>query len=384
MRSWTAFALLLASACAPDVATRAASSTGEGPVPQSVSPIFNQTERDPTEIYDPPSATTRMTVGHRLDFPSDFQLLLTPSVVQRLTDRTYWIGISVYQSLAYVGDHGVLLIDCAGPLGVDFGQTLIDAVASITPLPITHVVYSHAHTDHVGACMVLQQRNPSLEIIASEATADEIDRYQLPIARPTRVIKNRFSGFNFEGRRFRMVTPVPVAHTTGDTYIVTPDRVLHAVDFVHPGELPFVNTMNNQNLDGYITFLRHLAGERENYDFASWGHLNVGYASDVDLTLDYFRTLYEAWWPTFLANTPDHFVDPTNDNAAVWFRNFYDGMAEGLFYAAAPAFGDVRMIELGRDHALRVQIFMYTSRFNPFTGQPPTLPSFDPIPPRYE
>jgi hypothetical protein len=39
---------------------------------------------------------------------------------------------------------------------------------------------------------------------------------------------------------------------------------------------------------------------------------------------------------------------------------------------------------LGRDHALRVQIFMYTSRFNPFTGQPPTLPSFDPIPPRYE
>ena len=352
-------------------------------LPQHVDPIFNQTtHRDPSETYVTPSATAPLTPGHRLDLPSDFHQLTGPYVIQRLTKRSYWISIGLYQSVAYVGDRGVLLLDCATAAGVGAAETLISAVASVTPLPITHVAYSHPHTDHVGACTYLKQRFPGIEIIASQYAADEIKRNQYPMAMPTQTVTGRYGSFRFEGRTFRMVTPVPVAHSTSDSYIVTPDRVLHAVDFVSPGRLPFVNAMNNQNMDGYVQFLRHLAGERGNYDFASWGHFNVGYAKDVDLTLKYFRTLYEAWWDTFTAHPPTGFVDPSQDNAAVWFRNFYDSMAENLFYAAAPEFGVVSGIELGRDHAHRVHMFMFGYRFNSVSQQPPPLPRFDPIPPR--
>jgi hypothetical protein len=254
----------------------------------------------------------------------------------------------------------------------------VSAVATITPLPITAVVYSHPHTDHIGQCVYVQQQFPSVEIIASQWAADEIQINGYPLAAPTRTVRERYGNFKFEGHRFRIITPVPVAHTTGDSYIVTPDRVLHAADFVHPLRLPFINNMVNQNMDGYLVFLRHVAGESANYDFASWGHLNVGYARDVDLTLSYFETMYDAWWETLQQNSFDKFMDPSEDNVGIWFRNFWDKMAEELFKSAVPGFGDVNMIEIARDHAERVHEFMFVYRFNPAVG-PPVPPLFTPI-----
>jgi glyoxylase-like metal-dependent hydrolase (beta-lactamase superfamily II) len=353
--------------------------TSSAPVPQQVMPIVNQTSRDPTDTYVAPSATVPLSVGARLDFPSHLgQLVSAPYVVQRLTDRTYWVGLGLYNSVVYVGKTGVLLLDCAGPFGAESGQALISAVATITPLPIKAIAYSHAHTDHVGACTYVKQKFPGVRIIASAGAAYEIEHYGYPLPAPTQVVEAKNGSFEFDGKKFRLVSPVPAAHTLGDAYIVTPDRVLHAVDMVSPGQLPFVNAMNNQNLDGYIEFLRYLAGERDNYDFASWGHFNVGYAKDVDLTLSYFKRLYESWFDSYLATPLTNYVDPSNDNAAVWFRNYYDGISEDLFHRVASDF-NYPMIELGRDHAHRVHVFTFEVRFNPATNEPPRLPSFDPI-----
>src|SRR5690606_18259862 len=148
-----------------------------GPTPQVVLPVHNQTDHRaafPDEVFVTPSATTPLTPGHRLDLPGDFELFLTPWIVQRLTARTYWITVGPIQATAYVGDRGVLLIDCGGHLGAPEADAFVDAVASITPLPITHLVYSHPHTDHVGNGVYLKRRFPRLEIIASQWAADEI------------------------------------------------------------------------------------------------------------------------------------------------------------------------------------------------------------------
>lgn len=355
------------------------------PDPQVVMPVENQTLRDATEVYLPPSATTPLPLGARVDLGSDFQVAQTPFAVQRLTQRTYFVETNLYASTVYVGDQGVLVIDCGGHGGPEEAQALVNAVASITPLPITHLVYSHPHTDHVGNSVFLKQMLPNLEIVASQWAAEEIATYGYPLATPTKLVRQRHGKFKFEGQDFRMVTPVPVAHTPADSYIITPDRVMHAVDFVHADRLSFIEASVVQNLDGFIRFLRHMAGEEGNYDYLNPGHMNVAYPRDVSRALAYYRTLYGAWWETIQETPPTDFVTPLEDNAAVWLRNFFDAVAEKMFHKVAPAYGDVRFFEVARDHAQKVHENQFLHRLN--MADPTSfgaMPSFDPILPVLE
>lgn len=355
----------------------------DSPEPQVVEPVHNQTQLDPNDTYVEPSATEPLPVGARLDLRSEFQTLTTPYVVQRLTERTYYIAINVYSVTAYVGDRGVLLIDTGGHGGPDEVQALLEALRSITPLPVTAIALSHPHTDHVGNSVALKEIFPGVEVIGTKWLAEQIDLYDYPIARPTTVVRRRNGSFVFEGRRFRMVTPVPVAHTPADSYVVTPDRVMHVVDFVHAGRLTFVEASVVQNMDGLVRMLRHLAGEEGNYDYLNVGHLNVAYARDVTRALDYYHALYVTWWEVMQELSPADFVDPFEDNAGVWFRNFFDAVAERMFYKVAPEFGHVRFFELARDHASKVHENQFLHRLNTTDrtsfGQ---IPDFAPIAPR--
>src|SRR4029077_19577488 len=67
-------------------------------------------------------------------------------VLQRVTERVWWVTRQFYGSLFYVGKRGVLLFD---PFLGGADATLA-AIASVTSLPVTAVVYSHFHADHVG------------------------------------------------------------------------------------------------------------------------------------------------------------------------------------------------------------------------------------------
>ncbi len=231
------------------------------------------------------------------------------------------------------------------------------------------------------------------------------------MARPTRTIRRRFGGFFFEGQWFTMNTPVRAAHTTADSYIITPDKVLMAVDLVQADRLPFLDVSVSRDLFGYIQLLRYLAGEAEagNWDIASWGHFNIGYPRDVQLSLEYMETLFSAWTFAFLSNPIEAFLDPVDPtgetNIAVPLRNFFDKVSEDTarLIANQPqpsrpgrTWGEIRFFEVVRDHASRVHQMRFLSLFNSWefeqaiaSGDPNAVvallssrvPDFDPIPP---
>ena len=71
--------------------------------------------------------------------------------VRQLADKVYMMSESGYVSLVVIGDDGVLITD---PAFTPRAQALKDAIAKITPKPVTHVVLSHEHYDHVGGSEV--------------------------------------------------------------------------------------------------------------------------------------------------------------------------------------------------------------------------------------
>lgn len=65
----------------------------------------------------------------------------------KITDNVYSHFSGYYTSLIVVGDEGVLITD---PANSYRAASLKRAIEKITSLPVTHVVLSHEHYDHVG------------------------------------------------------------------------------------------------------------------------------------------------------------------------------------------------------------------------------------------
>jgi hypothetical protein len=134
--------------------------------------------------YVEPSATELIKPGQRIShlFP---RAVMEEFVLQRVTERVWWVTRQFYGSLFYVGKRGVLLFD---PFLGGADATLA-AIASVTSLPVTAVVYSHFHADHVGGSRrlfdLLAVAPP--RVIASKHTAIWMSRFRSDLPRPTDV-----------------------------------------------------------------------------------------------------------------------------------------------------------------------------------------------------
>jgi glyoxylase-like metal-dependent hydrolase (beta-lactamase superfamily II) len=76
-------------------------------------------------------------------------------------------------SVARVSSRGVIAVD---PLPT-LGRRYLEAVARVTRQPITHIVYSHEHTDHIGAASLFPR---CAAIVAQRETAALLARRQVP------------------------------------------------------------------------------------------------------------------------------------------------------------------------------------------------------------
>ncbi len=67
-------------------------------------------------------------------------------VVEEIGRGLYWVTDGSYQIMFLTTGEGVIVVD-APPSMVD---KILAAIAEVTDEPITYVIYSHAHADHIG------------------------------------------------------------------------------------------------------------------------------------------------------------------------------------------------------------------------------------------
>src|SRR5262249_52300014 len=78
----------------------------------------------------------------RAEIPKDKGYL-----VKEIRDGLYWLTDGAYGTIFLVYSKGVIAVDPLPTLGPRYLQ----AISEVTDKPITHVIYSHEHTDHIGA-----------------------------------------------------------------------------------------------------------------------------------------------------------------------------------------------------------------------------------------
>jgi len=171
-----------------------------------------------------------------------------------------------------VAPQGVVVIDALGSPAL--ARRLVQKIAEITPKPITHVIVTHYHADHIyglqvfkelGAQIIAQQT--AREYLNSDTAAQRLVASRTELAPwvddNTRLVPaDRWltdsTTLELAGTQF-VVERVGPSHTPEDLAIHVPsERVLFAGDLMFAGRLPFVGQADSnqwiQSLDRLLRF----------------------------------------------------------------------------------------------------------------------------------
>ncbi|UTW59538.1 MBL fold metallo-hydrolase [Kordiimonas sp. SCSIO 12603] len=216
------------------------------------------------------------------------------AIVQRLTDRAYWAQAGFYSTIFYVGDEGVLIMD---PLAFGSGEKILKAIGTVTDKPVTAIIYSHYHGDHIGDVGVYvkaaEGRGHDLRIIASDATEKMLKQVKTKLPLPTETIKFKGGSTKFENLTVRVHGLENPSHDKDSgVWELVGEKVVHFPDLVNPDQMPFMGFAGAESYKKYILNLETLNGM--DWDYLSGGHGDVGSHKDVTFVQNYIVDLEQA------------------------------------------------------------------------------------------
>src|SRR5215469_8625316 len=203
--------------------------------------------------------------------------------VQEIRGGLYWVTDGLYNSMFLVSSKGVIAVD---PLP-NLAERYLKAIAEVTDKPVTHVIYSHEHTDHIGAAYLFPK---NAVYIAQKKTAEVLRRRDDP-RRPSPTVIFEDTYILTVGDQTLTLAYKGVNHEAGNIFIYAPkQKVLMLVDVVYPGWMPYKNLGIAEDVPGYIQ-AHH---DALSYDFDTFvgGHVDrLGTRGDVETSLEFVTDL---------------------------------------------------------------------------------------------
>ncbi len=163
--------------------------------------------------------------------------------IEKVKDNLFMITGGGGNTAAFITANGVVLVDTKNP---NWGQAILDKVKTVTTKPITHIINTHTHGDHVGSNEFFPA---AVEIVAQENTASNMTKMS-NFADPSK--KFALADTTFKDR-FTVLSGADAidlyyfgpGHTDGDAFVVFRGlRTMHAGDIFSRKGTPLLD-MNN-------------------------------------------------------------------------------------------------------------------------------------------
>ena len=214
-------------------------------------------------------------------------------LVQEIGNQLYSVSDGSYNAMFMVTDQGVIAIDAPPTLGDKY----LKAIAEVTDKPVSHVIYSHAHLDHIGAAGIFPQ---NATFIAQQETANELQRAMnvatnksaVPPVPTVTFPKNMTLQF---GNQTLQLDYHGNNHLPGNIFIYAPNqKVLMLVDIIFPGWVPFAYLAIAKDTAGFIE-AHDIALNNYDFDTIVAGHLTrLGTRADVEVQKEFVLDLERA------------------------------------------------------------------------------------------
>jgi glyoxylase-like metal-dependent hydrolase (beta-lactamase superfamily II) len=201
-----------------------------------------------------------------------------------------------------IAPEAVIVIDALG--SVDLAEQLIEQIRTLTPKPITHVIVTHYHADHIyglqafrdiGATIIAQSQ---AKLYLNSDTAQrrlEVSREQLApwVDESTQLqaadiwidadTEMMIAGWLFQ------ILKVGPAHTPDDLAVYVPqEQALFAGDLVFRQRIPYVGTADSA---GWIRSLDRLIELQASVMVPGHGPYSTEVTQDIAFTRDYLQFL---------------------------------------------------------------------------------------------
>ena len=162
--------------------------------------------------------------------------------VEKVKDNLFMLKGGGGNTAVYVGANGVTVVDAKNP---GWGQPILDKIKELTPKPVTLLINTHTHGDHVSGNVEFPA---TVDIVVQDNTKANMEKMDIfkqnnGKGMPKKTFKDTMTlgsgkdrvDLYYFGR----------GHTNGDAWIVFPDlRVAHAGDIFSGKNLPLLD-MNN-------------------------------------------------------------------------------------------------------------------------------------------
>ncbi len=211
----------------------------------------------------------------------------------------YWLTEGTYHVMFLTTGEGVIVVDAPPSIG----QKLLDGIKEVTNEPITYVIYSHTHADHLAAASMFPS---DAIIIAHEATlaqlklvnANDPDRKPVPwgtfvgggpIPLPTQTFADEMT-LTVGSQTLELSYKGP-AHEPGNIFIYAPEhKVLMFIDVIFPGWSPFLDLAIAEDATAFIR--AHDQILEFDFEVLVSGHIErLGTRQDVEIQREYFQDI---------------------------------------------------------------------------------------------
>lgn len=194
--------------------------------------------------------------------------------IEKVKDNLFMITGGGGNTAAYITANGVVLVDTKL---ANWGQAILDKVRTVSDKPITHIINTHTHGDHVGSNEFFAS---SVEIVAqanTSANMAKMKNFATPETKhgmPDKTFTDKMTVLS--GKEAIDLYYFGPGHTNGDAFVVFRElRTMHAGDIFASQGTPLLD-MNNGGSGVLIgeTLAKAAAGIK-NVDTVIPGHSTV-------------------------------------------------------------------------------------------------------------
>lgn len=264
--------------------------------------------------------------------------------VEEIGGGVYWLTEGVYQVMFMVTDEGVIVVDAPPSIG----PNIVAGIAEVTDAPITHVIYSHSHADHIAAAGTYPA---DATYIAHAETAAQLEKALQneswgafvgggPVPLPTVTFEDSYT-LELGGQTLELSTPSVMAHEPGNIFVYAPDQnVLAIIDIVFPGWSPFKDLAQAEDVVGYVDAHEEILAFGA--DTIVTGHMGrLGTNADVETNMEYLGDIVQGAL-TALQSVDANAIGAETGfaNPWLWFDTYFDELIATCEAEVAPQWTD--------------------------------------------
>lgn len=270
----------------------------------------------------PDIAPIGVRIGHYLPVPPDAK---GPAVdaakgyrIEELGKGLYLITDNAYQSMFMVYETGVVVIDAPPP----YAAHIVQGIREVTDKPITHLVYSHSHSDHIAGANALGKVPVIIAHAATKRLLERDNDPQRPL--PTVTFEDRYS--LKVGSQVLELSYHGDAHEPGNIFIFAPaQQTLMVVDMVFPGWMPWRRFAVAHDIPGYFAQMQEI--RKVPFKTLVGGHVaRTGTRADLDRQIAFLQDLKTAAAKALAATKPGAGLDQQTAAENPWavFDDYID------------------------------------------------------------